>query len=53
MPREQLDALQLRKLRSLVAWADARVPFQSQRLRGAGVTPDSLARSTTCAASRS
>jgi len=42
MPRERLEALQLRKLRNLVGWADARVPFHSERLRAAGVTADSL-----------
>jgi phenylacetate-CoA ligase len=42
MPREELEALQLRKLRNLVAWADARVPFHSKRLRDAGVTADSI-----------
>jgi phenylacetate-CoA ligase len=42
MEREALEALQLRKLRNLVAWADARVPFHSKRLRDAGVTSDAL-----------
>jgi phenylacetate-CoA ligase len=42
MPREELEALQVRKLRRLVEWADARVPWQSKRLRGAGVTADSI-----------
>ncbi|HEY7659276.1 MAG TPA: AMP-binding protein [Actinomycetota bacterium] len=42
MPRERLEALQLRKLRTLVAWADANVPFHAERLRAAGVTADSL-----------
>src|SRR5215831_4031494 len=42
MPREDIDALQLRKLRNLVEWADAQVPWQSKRLRDAGVTGDSL-----------
>jgi phenylacetate-CoA ligase len=42
MPRDQLEALQLRKLRNLVAWADEKVPFHSKRLRDAGVTADSL-----------
>lgn len=35
--RDELEALQLRKLRSLIAWADDRVPFWSRRLRDAGV----------------
>jgi phenylacetate-CoA ligase len=43
LPREQLEALQLRKLRYLVEWADAQVPFHSKRLRDAGVTADSIA----------
>ncbi|CAN5264769.1 phenylacetate--CoA ligase [soil metagenome] len=42
MPREQLDALQVRKLRELVGWAGAKVPWQSKRLRDAGVSPDSI-----------
>jgi phenylacetate-CoA ligase len=42
MPREELNALQLRKLRNLVAWADASVPWQSKRLRDAGVTADQI-----------
>jgi len=42
MPRSELEALQLRKLRNLVEWADARVPWQSKRLRDAGVTADSI-----------
>lgn len=40
--REQLDALQLHKLRALVGWASERVPFWAQRLDAAGVTPESL-----------
>jgi phenylacetate-CoA ligase len=42
MPREQIEKLQTRKLKNLVAWADANVPWQSKRLRAAGVTPDSI-----------
>jgi phenylacetate-CoA ligase len=42
MPRDQIEALQTRKLRNLVTWADAQVPWQSKRLRDAGVTPDSI-----------
>jgi len=37
MPRAQIEALQTRKLKNLVAWADAKVPWQSKRLRAAGV----------------
>jgi phenylacetate-CoA ligase len=42
MPRERIEALQTRKLRNLVEWADANVPWQSKRLRDAGVTADSV-----------
>jgi phenylacetate-CoA ligase len=42
MPREELEALQVRKLRNLVEWADASVPWQSKRLRDAGVTCESV-----------
>ncbi|CAN5614084.1 phenylacetate--CoA ligase [soil metagenome] len=42
MPRDRLEALQLRKLRSLVGWATQRVPWHAERLRAAGVTPDTL-----------
>src|SRR6266508_1856508 len=42
MPREDLEALQVRKLRNLVEWADAAVPWQSKRLRDARVTADSI-----------
>ena len=40
--RETLEALQLRKLRDLVAWTLENAPWQAARLRDAGVTPDSL-----------
>src|SRR4030081_3595869 len=42
MPRDQIEALQVRKLKNLVAWADARVPWQAKRLKAAGVTPESI-----------
>jgi phenylacetate-CoA ligase len=42
MPREQLDALQLRKLQRVVEWTDAQVPYHSKRLNDAGVTTDSI-----------
>ena len=42
MPREGTLALQVRKLRNLVEWADAQVPWQAKRLRNAGVTADSI-----------
>jgi phenylacetate-CoA ligase len=41
-PREELEALQLRKLRDVVAWTLERAPWQGDRLRTAGVTPESL-----------
>jgi len=42
MPRDQLEALQVRRLRHLVEWADSEVPWQSKRLRDAGVTADQI-----------
>ena len=42
MPRDELEALQVRKLRNLVEWADANVPWHAKRLRDAGVTSDSI-----------
>jgi phenylacetate-CoA ligase len=42
MPREQIEALQVRKLMNLVEWTDAQVPWQSKRLRDAGVTGDTI-----------
>jgi phenylacetate-CoA ligase len=42
MPHDQVEALQTRKLRNLVMWADAQVPWQAKRLRDTGVTPDSI-----------
>ena len=42
MPRDRIEALQARKLRNLVEWADSSVPWQSKRLRDAGVTPDQV-----------
>jgi phenylacetate-CoA ligase len=43
MPRDQLEALQLRRLQRLVEWTEAQVPFQSKRLHDAGVTAESIA----------
>jgi phenylacetate-CoA ligase len=42
MPREDIEALQVRKLRNLLAWAEAEVPWHAERLRGAGVTSDGI-----------
>jgi phenylacetate-CoA ligase len=43
MPRADLDALQLRKLRRLLEWTEAQVPYHSKKLHDAGVTPDTIA----------
>jgi phenylacetate-CoA ligase len=42
LPREEIEALQLHKLRGLLEWADAKVPFHSKRMRDAGVTSDTV-----------
>jgi phenylacetate-CoA ligase len=42
MPRDELHALQLRKLKRLVEWTEAQVPYQSKKLHDAGVTADSM-----------
>src|ERR671936_856038 len=42
MPRDQIEALQVRKLKNLVAWTEARVPWHAARLKKAGVTADSI-----------
>ena len=42
MPRERLEQLQLRKLRSALAWTSANNPYHAKRLAKAGVTPESL-----------
>jgi phenylacetate-CoA ligase len=42
MPREDIEALQVRKLRNLLAWAEAEVPWHAERLRGAGVTSEGI-----------
>ncbi len=42
MSRDQVEALQVHKLRRLVEWADAKVPWHSERFRKAGVTPDKI-----------
>jgi phenylacetate-CoA ligase len=43
MPRADLDALQLRKLRRLLEWTEAQVPYHSKKLHDAGVTADTIA----------
>ena len=43
LPREQLDALQLRKLRDLVAWTLAKRAVAGRRLREAGVRAEDIA----------
>src|SRR2546428_8111190 len=42
MPRDQIEALQVRKLKNLVGWTEAKVPWQVARLKAAGVTADSI-----------
>jgi phenylacetate-CoA ligase len=42
LPRDRLEALQLRKLRDLVAWTFERAPWQAGRLREAGVDADAI-----------
>ena len=42
LPRDRLDELQLRKLRDLVAYALSEAPWQGNRLRAAGITPERL-----------
>jgi phenylacetate-CoA ligase len=42
MPRDEIEALQLRKLRTILEWADAQVPYHSKRLRDAGVDAASI-----------
>lgn len=43
MPREELEALQLRKLVNLLTWASERVPWHAKRLADAGVSPGDIA----------
>ncbi len=38
MPRDQLDALQLHKLRHTLEWAEKQVPYHAERLSRAGVS---------------
>ena len=40
--RDEIEALQVRKLRNLLEWTQAQVPFHAKRLSDAGVTPDSI-----------
>ena len=42
MPRGELDGLQLRKLRNLVAFTEANVPYHAKRFEAAGVTADDI-----------
>jgi phenylacetate-CoA ligase len=42
MPRADLEALQLRKLKQRIEWAEAQVPYFSKKLHDAGVTADSI-----------
>ena len=42
MSRDEIEALQVRKLRNLLEWTTAQVPYHSKRLQDAGVTADSI-----------
>jgi phenylacetate-CoA ligase len=42
MPRQDIEALQVRKLRGLVEWAGATVPWHAKRFADVGVTPDAI-----------
>ena len=42
LPREDLEALQLRRLRNLCARVYATVPFYAKRFAEVGVTPDDI-----------
>jgi phenylacetate-CoA ligase len=42
LPRDRLEALQLRKLQDRLAWTFERGPWQARRLREAGVEPGSI-----------
>ncbi|MBI4260308.1 MAG: AMP-binding protein [Actinobacteria bacterium] len=42
MPRDEIEALQVRKLRNLLTWAEAQVPWHAKRLADAGVSADSV-----------
>ena len=42
MPRDQIEALQTRKLKNLVAWTQASVPWHAARFSKAGVSADSI-----------
>ena len=42
MTRAEIEALQVRKLRNLLDWTEAQVPYYSKRLQDAGVTADSI-----------
>src|SRR5436309_8179159 len=42
MPRDQIEALQVRKLKNLVAWTERQDPWHAARLKAAGVTADSI-----------
>src|SRR5438309_11828481 len=42
MPRDQIEALQVHKLKNLVAWVEARVPWLAARMKAGGVTDDHI-----------
>jgi phenylacetate-CoA ligase len=42
MPRAELEGLQLRKLKRLIDWTEAQVPYYSKKLHDAGVTAEKI-----------
>src|SRR5437763_13682427 len=42
MPRDQIEALQVRKLKNPVAWAAAPAPWRAKRLKAARVRAESI-----------
>ena len=48
LPREDLEALQLRRLRNLCARVYATVPFYAKRFAEVGVTPDATTTPLAC-----
>jgi phenylacetate-CoA ligase len=42
MPRDEIEAMQVHKLRRLVEWTHAKAPWQSARLKKAGVTSEKI-----------
>ena len=42
MPRDQLESLQVRKLKRMLEWTEAQVPYHAKRLANAGVSADAI-----------